>query len=72
MKTLLYVRCTFSYLCLLFLNVVSKKGKDMFLYSAVCSPLDRSKRFTLYSLGDLSTVRYSFIQLSVLGCNGEN
>ena len=28
---------------------VKKKGKGMFLYSAVSSPLDRSKRFTLSS-----------------------
>ena len=29
-----------------------KKKKDMFLYSAVSSPLDRSKRFTLFALPD--------------------
>ena len=29
---------------------VAIKGKGMFLYSAVSSPLDRSKRFTLYPL----------------------
>ena len=29
-----------------------KKGKGMFLYSAVSSPFDRSKRITLFSLPD--------------------
>ena len=29
------------------------KGKGMVLYSAVSSPLDRSKRFTLHPLADL-------------------
>ena len=58
------------------------KVKGKFLYSAVSSPQDRSKRFTLYfldrpvhsdtisaSLGSiqpLSIARYSFIQLSEL------
>ena len=31
------------------INGASKKGKGMVLYSAVSSPLDRSKRFTLSS-----------------------
>ena len=78
--------------------------KGMFLYSAVSSPFDRSKRFTLFALPDrtvhsdtnlaspgsilvmqqlrtktksltfppLSIARYSFIQLSQQGVNGEN
>ena len=33
-----------------FLVRKGKKGKGMFLYSAVSSPLDRSKRFTLFAL----------------------
>ena len=33
------------------INVVKKKKKGMVLYSAVSSPLDRSKRFTLSSPG---------------------
>ena len=45
----------------------------MFLYSAVSSPLDCSKSFTLHHLADpLSIDRYSFIQLSELGCHGLN
>ena len=32
-------------------RLMNKKGKGMVLYSAVSSPLDRSKRFTLYSPG---------------------
>ena len=32
-------------------NVLKVKGKGMVLYSAVSSPLDRSKRFTLSSPG---------------------
>ena len=31
-----------------------QKGRDMFLYSTVSSPLDRSKRFTLHPLADHS------------------
>ena len=77
-----------------------KKDKCMFLYSAISSPSDRSKRFTLHPLADLfiqfafsgknsdthkllpedylltfaqmSTARYSFIQLSEMGHCGEN
>ena len=35
------------------LHAGGKKCKGMFLYSAVLSPLDRSKRFTHYPLEDL-------------------
>ena len=35
------------------LHAGGEKGKGMFLYSAVSSPLDRSKRFTFYPLEDL-------------------
>ena len=47
------------------------KGKDMFLYSAVSSPLGRAKHFTLCP-GQTCTFGYSFIQLSELGSRGEN
>ena len=33
-------------------NSSKKKGKGMFLYSAVSSPLHRSKRFTLFAFPD--------------------
>ena len=33
-------------------HITKKKGKGMFLYSAVSSPLDRSKRFTLFAHPD--------------------
>ena len=32
---------------------IMEKGNGMFLYSAVSSPLDRSKRFTFHPLADL-------------------
>ena len=35
-----------------------KKGKDMFLYSAVSSLLDRSKRFTLHTLWQTCSFRH--------------
>ena len=40
---------------ILYINYFSiyRKGKGMVLYSAVSSPLDRSKRFTLHTLADL-------------------
>ena len=39
----------------LFLFNKGKKGRPMFIHSAVSSPLDRSKRFTLNYMADLFT-----------------